>query len=62
MKVGRNIEIEVKNNKAIITIDLTKEFGLSKSGKTTIIASSDGNQLIDTQSGAVLGLNIYKKS
>ncbi len=54
-----NIKWEVKGNKLIIEIDLTKESGLSKSGKTITIASTRGNQKIEG-TDAVIGLNVYK--
>ncbi len=54
-----NIKWEVKDNKLIIELDLTKEFGLSKSGKTIAIASTRGNQKIEG-TDAVIGLNVYK--
>lgn len=54
-----NVKWEVKDNKLIIEIDLTKESGLSKSGKTITIASTRGNQKIDG-TDAVIGLNVYK--
>jgi len=54
-----NVKWEVKDNKLIIEIDLTKEFGLSKSGKTLTIASTRGNQKIEG-TDAVIGLNVYK--
>ncbi len=55
----QNLKWEVKDNKLIIEIDLTKEFGLSKSGKTITIASTRGNQKIEG-ADAVIGLNVYK--
>lgn len=62
--IGKNVEIEVDGKQMVITIDLTKDFGLSKSGKTTIVATSGGNQTIDTPGagwGSVkLGLNCYR--
>lgn len=54
----KNVETEVKGNKLHITVDLTQDFGPSKTGKTTIIASSEGNQKIGD---VVMGLNVYKK-
>lgn len=60
--IGKNIEIAVKDGKAIITVDLTKNFGPSSSGKSTIIASSEGNAEIPGAPGVKLGLNIYKKA
>lgn len=54
-----NVKWEIKDSKLIIEIDLTKEFGLSKSGKTVTIASTRGNQKIEG-TDAVIGLNVYK--
>jgi hypothetical protein len=58
----KNIETKVEKNILTITVDLSKEFGPSKSGKTIIIASSEGNQKIENGNGAIMGLNIYKKA
>jgi hypothetical protein len=55
----QNVKWEVKDGKLIIEIDLTMEFGLSKSGKTITIASTRGNQKIEG-TDAVIGLNVYK--
>jgi len=56
----RNIEIteDAENNKLVLTIDLNKDFGPSRSGKTIIVASSDGNQLVGS---VMIGLNVYKR-
>jgi hypothetical protein len=54
-----NVKWEVTDNKLVIEIDLSKEFGLSKSGKTVTIASTKGNQKIEG-TDAVIGLNVYK--
>jgi hypothetical protein len=42
-------------------VDLTKDFGPSSSGKTIIIASTEGNQPIPGREEAKIGLNVYKK-
>ena len=55
-----NIQIEVKDNKAVITIDLSKDFGPSKSGKTIVVASTRGNVPIPGAETIHLGLNCYK--
>ncbi|MES0446946.1 MAG: hypothetical protein ABUJ92_10405 [Desulfobacterales bacterium] len=55
----QNVKWEVKEDKLIIEIDLTMEFGPSKSGKTITIASTRGNQKIEG-TDAVIGLNVYK--
>jgi hypothetical protein len=57
----KNIETTIKGDKLTIVVDLAKTFGPSKSGKTTIIASTEGNQKVDG-SDAVFGLNVYKKA
>jgi hypothetical protein len=45
----------------IITINLTKEFDRSKSGKSAIIATTAGNVSIPDHSDIHLGLNLYRK-
>lgn len=58
----QNVEMKVEGTELVITVDLSKEFGRSKSGKTIIIASSQGNQKLDGPDGdVVMGLNVYKK-
>ena len=44
-----------------IVVDTSKELGPSASGKTTLIASSGGNAVLDLQNGrqVKLGLNLY---
>ena len=58
----RNIEATVKGTVLTLTVDLSKDLGKSKSGKTNIIASTDGN--VDLSQfgapGVKVGLNIYK--
>lgn len=44
-----------------IKVDLTKEFGPSSSGKTIIIASTEGNVSIEGHDEIKVGLNVYKK-
>lgn len=55
----QNVKWEIKEDKLIIEIDLTQDFGPSKSGKTITIASTRGNQKIEG-TNAVIGLNVYK--
>ena len=55
----QNVEWEIKGDKLIIEIDLTKEFGPSKSGKTITIASTRGNKQVEG-TDAIIGLNVYK--
>ena len=58
--VGNNVVVQIDaGNKLTIKVDLEKTFGPSKSGKTTVIASTLGN--IQLAPGIFLGLNVYKK-
>ncbi len=57
----KNVTMEVKDNKLVIEIDLSKEYGLSSSGKTTIVASSEGNQSVPNFPEIKFGVNVYKK-
>ena len=54
----KNVEISHERSKLIITVDLNREFGRSASGKTTIVASTEGNQKVGD---VYVGLNVYKK-
>lgn len=57
----QNIVAVVKGNTLTLTVDLTKEFGRSQSGKTTIVASTNGNQAVPGFDDVKYGLNVYKK-
>lgn len=57
----KNVEITVDANILTIKVDLTKEFGPSASGKTIIIASTEGNVSIPGAEDKKIGLNVYKK-
>lgn len=53
----KNVETKMNGKILTITVDTSKSFGPSKSGKTTIIASSEGNIAIGD---VKLGINVYK--
>lgn len=56
----KNVQAEVKGTILTITVDLTKNQGKSKSGKTTIVASTEGNVSVQgAPEGFKLGLNAY---
>ncbi|MBU4534081.1 MAG: hypothetical protein KJ650_10730 [Firmicutes bacterium] len=57
----KNVEMKVDGSILTITVDLSKEFGVSSSGKSIIIASSEGNQAVPGSEELKLGLNVYKK-
>lgn len=54
-----NCELKIINNILTIQVDLEKEFGSSKSGKTIVVASTKGNQPVG-DTGCIIGLNVYK--
>jgi hypothetical protein len=56
----KNVELTVEGTLLTIKVDLSKDFGPSSSGKTTIIASTEGNVSI-LEREEKIGLNIYKK-
>jgi len=60
-----NMEMNVdKAGKLHITIDLNREAGFSKTGKSMIVATTNGNQVVPFQNGGkvtYLGVNCYRK-
>jgi hypothetical protein len=54
-----NLEVTTEGKIVTIKIDTSKRAGRSASGKTVVIASTNGNQQI--QPGVFLGVNCYCK-
>ncbi len=59
--IGQNVQVEIKDGKAIITIDLQHRGEPSSSGKSIIVATTRGNITIPG-TPVVLGLNAYVKA
>lgn len=57
----KNVEMNLEGNILTIKVDITKEFGPSSSGKTIIIASTEGNIAIPDKDDVKIGLNVYRK-
>jgi len=57
----KNVEMKLDGDILTIKVDVTKEFGPSASGKTIIIASTEGNISIPERDEIKIGLNVYKK-
>ena len=57
----KNCEMESNGNVLTITVDISKEFGKSSSGKSIIIASTEGNVSIPDNEDIKIGLNVYRK-
>ncbi|MDC8448367.1 MAG: hypothetical protein LV473_08410 [Nitrospira sp.] len=56
----KNVEMSVEGSMLTIKVDLSKEFGPSSTGKTIIIASTEGNVTIPNRQEKI-GLNVYRK-
>jgi len=54
----KNVEMKMQGKKLIIEVDTAQDFGPSKSGKSVIVASTEGNQTVN---GVTVGLNVDKK-
>jgi hypothetical protein len=57
----KNVEMAVDGNILTLKVDLSREFGPSASGKTTIIATTEGNISVPDREEKV-GLNVYRKN
>jgi hypothetical protein len=55
--IGQNIEYALDGKILTLTIDISKEFGPSSSGKTIMIASTQGNKDVGD---VKIGVNVYK--
>ncbi len=56
----KNVEMIVEGNILTIKVDLSKSFGPSSSGKTVIIATTEGNINVPEREEKI-GLNVYRK-
>ena len=61
MEKINNIKIEIKNDILYLEIDLTKDYGESKSGKSNIIATTRGNVKLPEydKKDIIIGVNCY---
>lgn len=57
---AKNVELTLDGDTLKIDIDLTKDFGPSKSGKTIIVASTSGNKKIPGREERI-GLTVYRQ-
>jgi len=56
----KNIEMTIEGDTLTIKVDLSKEFGQSSSGKSIIIATTEGNVPLPDREEKI-GLNVYRK-
>ena len=57
-----NCDMKVKDNILTITVDLSKRYDKSKSGKSISIATTSGNISAPENPDIKIGLNIYTKA
>ena len=55
----KNVEMTVEGDVLTIKVVLSKDFGPSKSGKTIMVASTEGNVTVPDRDEKI-GLNIYR--
>ena len=55
----KNINYKIEKDTLFIQVDLSKTIGVSKSGKTILVASSQGNVPLG-RDDISLGINCYK--
>jgi len=59
-EMAKNVTMRVEGGKLIIEVEMDQDFGLSKSGKTRIIASTEGNISAPGNEDVKIGLNVYR--
>jgi hypothetical protein len=55
----KNVKMTIDGDKLTIEVDLGKTFGASGSGKSIVIATTEGNKPVG-KDDIKIGLNIYK--
>lgn len=55
-----NVQTKREGDILTITVDLSQDHGPSKSGKTIIVASSQGNAKVEGSEDIKMGLNVYR--
>jgi len=61
LRLGDNVKAVVQDGILTITIDTAQELGISKSGKSMMVATTSGNKKIPTPHGEIsIGINAYK--
>lgn len=56
----QNVMMTTENNVLVIRIDLSQNLGVSKSGKSLLIASTGGNVSVPASPEIKLGINCYR--
>ena len=56
----KNIKMSLDGDILKLEIDIAKDFGSSKSGKTNVVASTEGNMPVPNHPNIRIGVNVYK--
>jgi hypothetical protein len=56
----KNLTMQVVGDKLVIEVDLAQDVGPSKSGKTILIATTEGNAPCPGRDDIKIGLNVYR--
>lgn len=57
----KNVDISVSGDTLVLKVNLKERLGKSASGKTTIVATTEGNISVPGHEEIKLGLNLYTK-
>lgn len=57
----KNVDVSVDKKILTIKVDLTKEYGESNSGKTMVVASTEGPLKLSSDPSIIVGLNVNRK-
>jgi ABC-type lipoprotein export system ATPase subunit len=57
----KNVNMNIKDDVLTITVNLKERHGKSGSGKTTIVASTEGNIDVPGHEAIKMGINLYTK-
>ena len=58
----KNCEMKLNGNILTIKVDISKDFGVSSSGKSIIIGSTEGNVSVPDKEDIKIGVNVYRKA
>ncbi len=58
--MAKNVTMRLEGKKLIIEVEMDQDFVPSKSGKTRIIASTEGNISVPGDQDVKIGLNVYR--
>lgn len=56
----KNVKFVRKGDVLTIEVDLSQDFGRSKSGKSIVISTTEGNEALGD--GVFVGVNVYRKA